>query len=237
MNFFLFLRYVVNYIGGLRVSFFAYLVIKNKFTYLGKDKLHNIEDVTKKILKYNIQGSFIECGVAGGGSALVISNILRGKRKLFLYDVFGLIPPPGVNASGFEKKRFEEIMKGESKGIKGDMYYGYQQDLKSLIVSRFKKMRLETKDIVFNVGLFQETLFPKSKIALAHIDCDWYDSTKVCLERVSPFLSEGGFFIIDDYNTYEGCKVATDEFMKNNYDTFTVVAEASNLVIRKKTTK
>lgn len=212
-------------------------MIKNKFTYLGKDKLHNIEDVTKKILKYNIQGSLIECGVAGGGSALVISNILRGKRKLFLYDVFGLIPPPGVNASGFEKKRFEEIMKGESKGIKGDMYYGYQQDLKSLIVSRFKKMRLETKDIVFNVGLFQETLFPKSKIALAHIDCDWYDSTKVCLERVSPFLSEGGFFIIDDYNTYEGCKVATDEFMKNNYDTFTIVAKASNLVIRKKTTK
>lgn len=237
MNFFLFLRYIVNYIGGLRVSFFAYLVIKDKLTYLGKDKLHNIEYVTKKILKYNIQGSFIECGVAGGGSALVISNILRGKRKLFLYDVFGMIPPPGANASEFEKKRFEEITKGESKGINGDMYYGYQQDLQSLIVSRFKKMKLETKDIVFNVGLFQETLFPKSKIALAHIDCDWYDSTKVCLERVSPYLSEGGFFIIDDYNTYEGSKVATDEFMKNNRDTFNIVSKSSNLVIRKKFTK
>ena len=50
-------------------------------------------------------------------------------------------------------------------------------------------------------GLFQDTL-PHSEIqhiALLHLDGDWYDSTRVCLEQLYDKVSPGGVIQIDDY--------------------------------------
>jgi hypothetical protein len=62
-------------------------------------------------------------------------------------------------------------------------------------------------------GLFQETIEGDDPVALAHLDGDWYESTKVCLERIAPRLSPGGRIVIDDYDAWSGCKTAVDEFL------------------------
>ncbi len=49
-------------------------------------------------------------------------------------------------------------------------------------------------------------------MALAHLDGDWYASTMTCLTRIAPLLSVGGRFVIDDYDTWSGCRTAVDEY-------------------------
>ena len=62
-------------------------------------------------------------------------------------------------------------------------------------------------------GLFEDTLYPAGPVALAHIDCDWYDSVRVCIERIVPRLAPGGIMIFDDYSSYSGCRRAVDEWL------------------------
>ena len=52
-------------------------------------------------------------------------------------------------------------------------------------------------------------------ISLLRLDTDWYESTKIELNKLYPKLSKGGILIIDDYNTWNGCKKAVDEYFKN----------------------
>jgi len=50
-------------------------------------------------------------------------------------------------------------------------------------------------------------------IALLRLDGDWYESTKICLESLSPQVSSGGIVVIDDYGKRPGCRRAVGEFM------------------------
>ena len=61
---------------------------------------------------------------------------------------------------------------------------------------------------------FQDTL-PHSEIqhiALLHLDGDWYDSTRVCLEQLYDKVSPGGVIQIDDYGHWAGARKALHEF-------------------------
>ena len=58
------------------------------------------------------------------------------------------------------------------------------------------------------------------KISLLRLDTDWYESTKVELNLLFPKLSKGGVLIIDDYNTWSGCKKAVDEYFKHKKNIF-----------------
>ena len=51
------------------------------------------------------------------------------------------------------------------------------------------------------LGLFQDTLplSPIRSISLLHIDGDWYQSVRVCLETMYDRVSPGGIIQFDDY--------------------------------------
>jgi hypothetical protein len=51
-----------------------------------------------------------------------------------------------------------------------------------------------------------------TSIAILRIDCDWYASTKICLETFYDRVRPGGVIIVDDYGGYDGCRKAVDEF-------------------------
>ena len=67
-------------------------------------------------------------------------------------------------------------------------------------------------------GLFQDTLLRPEveRIAVMHLDGDWYDSIKVCLDSLFERVSPGGIVQIDDYGTWAGTRKATDEFVENH---------------------
>lgn len=95
------------------------------------------------------------------------------------------------------------------------MGLGYEEKVRELL---FKKLKLDNKVIHLVKGWFNDTLpIHKNdigKIALLHLDCDWYESVKICLEELYDSVIEGGFIFIDDYGHWRGCKKAVDEFIK-----------------------
>ena len=51
------------------------------------------------------------------------------------------------------------------------------------------------------------------KIALLRLDTDWYESTKLELEKLYQ-ACKNGILLIDDYEDWQGCKKAVDEYFK-----------------------
>ena len=69
----------------------------------------------------------------------------------------------------------------------------------------------------FVKGWFDQTL-PANRdrigpIAILRIDGDWYSSVRCCLDNLYDQVVDGGFVILDDYYTFEGCAIALHEFL------------------------
>lgn len=126
-----------------------------------------------------------------------------------------MIPPPSTKDGEDVHKRYEEIVTGRSEGLKGHTYYGYQKNLLTVVENNFEQagFTLLDNNVSLIQGLYENTLYIDEPIALAHIDCDWYESVGLCLERISPCLVSGGVMVIDDYYYYSGCRQAVDEFL------------------------
>jgi len=197
-------------------------VMRLRLTYLSARKLRNIETCAAEVNENGAPGDFVECGVALGGSAIVLASHLEFGCRLHAYDVFGMIPPPSDRDDEGAHSRYETIRSGRSAGIGGDEYYGYVDDLRTRVVDNFRLFGFEPdgRPITLHEGLFEDTLRfePGQRVALAHIDCDWYDPVSFCLETIYPHLSPGGFIILDDYNDYGGCRRATDAFLERHAD-------------------
>ena len=62
---------------------------------------------------------------------------------------------------------------------------------------------------ILHVGPFEQTL-PRAipaehpRIALAHVDCDLYESTHVALEAIVPAIQDGTVLLFDDWFHYKG---------------------------------
>jgi asparagine synthase (glutamine-hydrolysing) len=197
-------------------------VIARKLTYLDRPALCWLAEHVASIERERTPGSIIEAGCALGGSAIVIAASKAPSRRLELYDVFGQIPPPSERDGKDVHDRYETIASGRSRGIGGETYYGYQPDLLARVSSHFRDFGLapEGHNVDFVVGPYADTLHPHGPVALAHIDCDWYDSVTVCLERIVPKLAVSGKIIVDDYFFYSGCRAAVWDFFRPRIDRY-----------------
>jgi len=210
-------------------------VLKNNLTYLSAEALNDLYKQVRQIEQEKMEGILIEAGCALGGSAIIIASAKNRSRPFFIYDVFGMIPPPSEKDGPDVKKRYQIITSGKSKGIDGNKYYGYEDDLYNKVISNFKKydILIEEKNIQIIKGLFENVLHCNQPVALAHLDGDWYDSVMICLERITPYLITNGTLIIDDYYCWSGCKRAVDDFFRNRRNEFMFKKKARLHVIKK----
>ena len=193
-------------------------VKKERLSYLEKNALLDLGEAVIKNERQPIKGIIVEAGCALGGSSLVIASLKNKERSFFIYDVFGMIPPPSDQDGEDVHERFKVIKEGKARGLgKDDDYYGYEENLYDRVLKTFRHFGLEASEnnIYLVKGLYQDTLKINSPVALAHIDCDWYDSVLTCLKKIEPFLVTGGTLIIDDYYHWSGCRKAVDEFFKD----------------------
>jgi hypothetical protein len=201
---------------------------------LGLQALLELSEAVVWADQRQVPGIIIEAGSARGGSGLVLAASRQQARAVYLYDTFEGIPPP-TEADGQQAlRRFEEIRSGRAGGIRKQAYYGYECNLLDRVRQSFAEygMPIENSQIFLVPGLYQEALYPPDQVALAHLDCDWYESVKVCLERVVPRLAPGGRIVIDDYDYWVGCKRAVDEYFVNKRDEFEFVKRRCLHVIR-----
>ena len=162
-----------------------------------------------------MRGDFIEAGCALGGSSALISSIIDADRLFYIYDVFGQIPPPTANDPIECHNRYDIIASGLAKGIGDDDYYGYQVDLMESAkanISCFSNPE-HSDNIRFCKGDLRTTMNISAPIAFAHIDVDWYEGVRACIERIVPFLAIGGSIIFDDFADWGGCKIAVEELL------------------------
>jgi len=195
-------------------------VIDEKFTYLPPQKLVRLERAADAALASGATGDVLEFGVALGGSAIVLASIAAEQDRSFHgFDVFGMIPAPtSANDDDKSKERYAVIASGQSEGIGGETYYGYRSDLYGEVCAAFSRhgFPIDGTRIALHKGLFEDTWsnYRDRRVAFAHIDCDWYDPVKFCLESVAERMEPGGRIVLDDYHDYGGCRKATDEFLR-----------------------
>jgi hypothetical protein len=164
-------------------------------------RLRGLHIAVKDVVSRGIPGDIVECGVARGGSAAVLGLTLKQlgeSRDLWLFDTFQGLPRPSHDDPDFEI---------------ADLYTG--KCLGSVEEVRESLARLGVREnLHFVPGLFQETL-PSAfvpTIAVLHVDGDWYESVKVCLESFYDKVSPGGVIQFDDYAHWAGARKAVDEF-------------------------
>lgn len=190
---------------------------QENLSYLGSEVLGELVEVVIANERNQVKGVIVEAGCALGGSAIAIASAKNKNRAFFIYDVFGMIPAPSEKDGQDVHQRYEIIASGKSKGIGEGRYYGYEENLYDKVLQAFTnfEIKVEENNIFLIKGLYEDTLHLDSPLALAHIDCDWYSSVLICLNRLEPYLVKGGTLIIDDYYAWSGCKLAVDEYFKN----------------------
>jgi len=173
-------------------------------------------DRANAVCESNVPGDFVECGVWKGGSSGLMGLVLEGKsefknRRLHLFDSFEGLPEPGEH----DGQHAADYSGGANSGSLTSIHQCEAgiDEVKNFL---FGELHLPSDGLVFHQGWFQDTLpalgTEPSAIALLRLDGDWYESTKVCLDHLYPRLSKGGVVLLDDYNCWEGCRKATDEY-------------------------
>ena len=198
----------------------------DNLTYLSAEKLSRLEASVAQALSQNVPGAVLEFGVALGGSAILLAKECA-PREFHGFDVFGMIPEPSSEKDDQKsKERYQAIAGGQSKGLGGETYYGYRNDLYSDVVAAFARhgVPVDGKRVVLHKGLFEDTwpaMTGIKHVAVAHIDSDWYDPVAFCVAAIYPLLSKGSVLVFDDYHEYGGCRAAVDEFLSKHPDEFT----------------
>ena len=189
------------------------------YTMTSKERVNALIEAVKYIVANGIDGSFVECGVWKGGSAMAMAMILKelgnDSRDIYLYDTFsGMSIPTDVDISFHGKKAHEEF---NDTRISDDASHWCLSTLE------------EVRENVFDTGYPRERFhFIQGKventipehlpgdIALLRLDTDWYESTKHELTHLFPLVKSSGVLIIDDYGYWEGARKAVDEYILEN---------------------
>jgi asparagine synthase (glutamine-hydrolysing) len=210
-------------------------VIDQDLTYLRVKALVELSRSVSKVENSALPGIFIEAGCALGGSSLVITASKAVERELLVYDVFGKIPPPTNKDGQDAQERYRIIQTGRSEGIAGGKYYGYEPDLLIKVKNTYSEMGFSPPlhNVKFVQGEFVDTLILSQPIAFVHIDADWYESVRICLERLEPFLVSGGVIVVDDYFFWSGCRKAVDEYFSEKRDQYHFSAKEALHIWRK----
>jgi hypothetical protein len=202
-------------------------------TYLKRDHLRDLASIVLDIEDRRMPGLVVEAGTARGGSAIVMAAAKAAERPMKVYDVFGMIPPPTERDGPDVHRRYEAIVGGEARGVGGDTYYGYRDDLYAEVTDSFTRLGVpvDEHNVELIQGLFEDTIDLDEPVALAHLDGDWYESTMTCLERIAPLVVPGGRIVLDDYYAWSGCRTAVDEYFSGR-DEFRLERRAKLHVVR-----
>ena len=175
----------------------------------------------------DLEGDFCEAGVAAGGQ-LVNMHECHPSKRIFAFDSFAGIP----THCDEDKEWTEAYGKGEndqrkSGGITNVPLENCKGQIRRFIpnLARF----------VFIPGWFIDTLpaLTTERFSIVRLDCDLYESYKVCLKELYPRLTVGGYLIIDDWGL-SGCQAALKEYFGDELADFVFDTRLGNAYLKKK---
>lgn len=169
-------------------------------TLVSRRKLNTLCTLMRRLEDERVEGAIVECGVFRGGAAALMAHEAGGRRDLLLFDSFEGLPPPGDKDGGMAAGRY---------------HAGWCASTEADVRAICARMGVLSDRVRLIKGWFDQT-FPVTAvppIAMLHVDADWYDSVRLCLETHFDRVVPGGFLVLDDYGRWEGCTRAADEFL------------------------
>jgi hypothetical protein len=202
-------------------------------------------DAIDYIIKNNIEGDIIECGVDSGNFEYVwIKELMKNNvvRDIYLYDTFTGLVEPGEYDYTCENATLYKMNKDEvysvwkthkiTEEINGWCYTPLEK-----VQNRLNSTGYPVEKLHYIVGDVMETLKDKTnipeKIAILRLDTDWYESSKYELEQLYDNVVIGGIIIFDDYYHWNGQRKATDDFFKSinvSYEFIKLDAKTSAII-------
>ena len=179
------------------------------FTMTNTERIFSLIQSVRYVIKNDIPGDIVECGVWRGGSAMLAALTLienqQTYRKIYLYDTYEGMPEPTD----------KDI---DLHGVPYRLLWEKERELLAVSLDEVKKNMFSTgypkENIIFVKGMVEDTIpnTVPNQIALLRLDTDLYESTYHELVHLYPKVTQQGVVIIDDYGYFQGAKEATDKY-------------------------
>lgn len=186
------------------------------YTMTSNERIFALIEATRYIMRANIAGSIVECGVWRGGSMMAVAEVLMRanspEQDLYLFDTYeGMTRPSERDISHSGLLATHEFERTKRSADSSSWCYASLDEVQH----NLKLTNYPANKLHFIKGKVEDTIPAQApqEIALLRLDTDWYESTRHELTHLFPRLSQGGVLIIDDYGDWMGCKKAVDEYM------------------------
>ena len=152
-----------------------------------------------------LAGDFVETGVWRGGSVMWMKALLDTHgvtdRTVWCADSFEGLPPPNATDKAIDP----------GSDFSDRDYLAVSLEA---VQANFRRYGLLDQRVRFLKGWFKDTLptSPIQQVSILRLDGDLYESTMDALTALYPRVAPGGFVIVDDYNTWPGCKKAVTDY-------------------------
>jgi O-methyltransferase len=192
--------------------------IVNPYTMTSPERVNALIEAVEYVVENGLDGSFVECGVWKGGSALAmilaLQRLGKSDRDIYLFDTFeGMTTPTDLDQS-YRKESAQSLMDANDKETSWVWAKAGIDQVRQLI----EGSGYPSGKVHFCKGPVEETIphHAPQTISLLRLDTDWYESTRHELQHLFPRLASGGVLIIDDYGHWEGARKAVDEYISDN---------------------
>jgi len=188
------------------------------YTMTSNERLYGLIESVQYVIKNNIPGDFVECGVWKGGSMMAIAETLKKlgvtDRNLYLYDTFaGMTAPTEDDVDQLNRDASTQLTQDANNKLESTVwaYSGLAEVKNNLAKTNYPAELIHyiEGDVLLTIP---QTI--STQIGLLRLDTDWYESTKHELIHLYPKLVSKGVLIIDDYGFWKGSRKAVDEYIQ-----------------------
>lgn len=175
------------------------------FSMMGRRRFIKNLNLAQSLILDMGRHSIVECGVWRGGASFAMMELFPECTEIHLFDSFEGLPEP-TERDGKKAMQLSE----ENLFVQGRNYSSFESVMKSMAEFGFDDRATVHK------GWFDETVSAEKidrPIGILRLDGDWYDSTKIVLDRLFDSVADGGLVIVDDYFDWPGCSQAVHDFM------------------------
>lgn len=168
----------------------------------------------------DIQGVYVECGVAAGAQIIAMIHAAPDKT-VYAFDSFAGIPLPSNRDDQYPGIR--KLNEAEQKELPDPGKQILESSGATVVseedfLNNVKRSGVDPRNLIVVPGWFEHTvrLFGNFnfQISLLRLDGDLYNSTYVCLEHLFGRVIKGGVVIIDDWQL-SGCREACIDYFNS----------------------
>ncbi|WP_261575651.1 TylF/MycF family methyltransferase [Frankia gtarii] len=189
------------------------------YTLTDQAKVFGLIQAVRYLVRNEIPGDVVECGVWAGGSTMAAARTLLQlgdtSRDLYLFDTFEGMSPPTDKDVAPDGQTAAGLLAHSDPAQADSAWAIVSLDQVKANVAR---IGYPADKIHFIQGKVEDTI-PQNVpdgIALLRLDTDWYESTKHEMEHLYPRATPSGVLIIDDYGWWKGAQQAVDEYVAAN---------------------